>query len=465
MSYKKLFEAGVSNLYISVKTGLSGTWIHTPNRYGVVSESGKVIIPFDYENIFPFHEGLAEATYHGKSGYIDINNKVIIPFIYDENGYDKRIEPDSYFLDGVAQVRLKGKPGAINKAGNIIVPFIYDDITRCKNAFIVKMNGKYGLIDFNGNELCECKYDSIVPTSYPNNSEHVYNARINNKHYELDSFGKVIFEGPEITKISPADLKYIDLEKYEMSEVYSYGIKVRSGNKWGVINIKGDIIIPLEFDDITTDKYDMAYYIVVRNNKYGIFDCNSKKIIDTVYDKINWLGRYFSVLKNDKYALINSRGLFKTEFEFDEIKGAGYWVHFRKGNKWGAYSTSDLSDPFMPGIWNIACIYDKVECLRTYLKIFQNNCVGLIDNKGSIMLDTIYEEIEVSKRKSTYYDDFVKFKLNGKYGMYNVKNRIIVVPAEYDEIKFYVRDTYEARKGNVRYDLDVEGRTFREVQR
>jgi hypothetical protein len=70
---------------------------------------------------------------------------------------------DDYY-NGVARVKLNNKYGIINENGNEICEIKYDycyNFNFDHNFAKVKLNNKYGYIDINGNEICEIKYDSI----------------------------------------------------------------------------------------------------------------------------------------------------------------------------------------------------------------------------------------------------------------------------------------------------------------
>ncbi len=49
-------------------------------KNGFVDKNNKVIIPFKYENVFDFSEGLAPVKLNGKWGYIDKKDNVVISF-------------------------------------------------------------------------------------------------------------------------------------------------------------------------------------------------------------------------------------------------------------------------------------------------------------------------------------------------------------------------------------------------
>ena len=55
-------------------------------KYGCFDDRGKTVIPFQYDNMRRYNEGLCAVELNGKWGYINKQNEVVIPFIYD-SGY------------------------------------------------------------------------------------------------------------------------------------------------------------------------------------------------------------------------------------------------------------------------------------------------------------------------------------------------------------------------------------------
>ena len=95
-------------------------------RWGFCDTNGNEVIPCRYDNVLPFSEGYAAACFHGKWGYIDHLNRVMIPFQYsfimdggNEHGMFGRL------ANGIASVGLsdqdvgRGQQGCyeINKLG------------------------------------------------------------------------------------------------------------------------------------------------------------------------------------------------------------------------------------------------------------------------------------------------------------------------------------------------------------
>lgn len=83
------------------------------DKYGVANKStGEVVIPCIYEIDYAgwtFSEGVIPVKKDGKYGYINENNQIIIPFVYDEA---------EAFTEGFAVVKRYGKYGYVDRYGH-----------------------------------------------------------------------------------------------------------------------------------------------------------------------------------------------------------------------------------------------------------------------------------------------------------------------------------------------------------
>jgi hypothetical protein len=88
-------------------------------KRGYLDESGKVVIPCQYEMALDFSEGRAAVKQGGKWGFIDREGRAVVPFRYEE--------ADS-FHEGMARVWRRGSPslaGYVNAEGQEAVPAAY----------------------------------------------------------------------------------------------------------------------------------------------------------------------------------------------------------------------------------------------------------------------------------------------------------------------------------------------------
>ncbi len=81
-------------------------------NWGFVDNSGKIIIPAIYEQVFCVSEDIAAVKYKGKYGFININGKIVVPFEYDNW--------KSNYEDGVGKLTKDGIVYVFNKLGEII---------------------------------------------------------------------------------------------------------------------------------------------------------------------------------------------------------------------------------------------------------------------------------------------------------------------------------------------------------
>jgi len=129
-----------------VKKDRSGYW-------GFIDKTGKEIIPLKYLDVGDFSEGLARVQGMNRKwwsgdwnwGFIDKTGKMIIPVIYDAAGN---------FSEGLARVKYNGRWGFINKAGNAVISFEYKDAKDFSEGLAqVKIKRKWGYIDKEGREV------------------------------------------------------------------------------------------------------------------------------------------------------------------------------------------------------------------------------------------------------------------------------------------------------------------------
>ncbi len=89
------------------------------NKWGIIDTENEVIIPFEYGRIRHFENDLALITNKG-TGYINKEKQIVIE---PQNSFN--LSGD--FYNGLALVKKDNKYGFINKENKIIIPIIYDN--------------------------------------------------------------------------------------------------------------------------------------------------------------------------------------------------------------------------------------------------------------------------------------------------------------------------------------------------
>lgn len=121
-------------------------------KWGFKDDTGKIIIPPEYDDVESYREGLAKIEINGKYGFIDKNNNMVIPAKYDN------VRP---FIDGLASVCKNGKWGFIDKTGKIIIHPKFNKLSWSfsEGLACAKVKEKWGFIDKDGKFVIPAKYD------------------------------------------------------------------------------------------------------------------------------------------------------------------------------------------------------------------------------------------------------------------------------------------------------------------
>ena len=216
--YNSEYKMIAKCLYDSFRIPCDGVITLSMNRnsvYGALdAKDGSIVIPFEYEHLGEYSEGLffAEKTIKGNSryGYVDRNNQTVLPFIYsDANDFSEglaAVEKETKTVNTVLGPTKLSVCGFINKKGETVIPFkfqsqagptefheglcaigiskrdvlfghterntfintkgevvisgFFDDAEDFKNGVaLIKKSGKYGYINHDGDIIIPCVYD------------------------------------------------------------------------------------------------------------------------------------------------------------------------------------------------------------------------------------------------------------------------------------------------------------------
>ena len=351
------------NRYVDIKKYSEGVIAVKSNngKYGYVDKTGKVVIPFKYDDAGEFHNGIALVYIKdgytlidktgkiilgkryasiersscglrkvhdietGKYGYINNNGEVTLSLIYDNA---------TEFYNGTAIVMINNESFLINTIGNMKSK-IYDYIYYYPSSYLVmEKNSKYGYINLDGEEKVPCIYD--------NASEEKNGVAVvvkDKNEYLIDMNGKVMFKFKSeylfiehgiyenIVLIWSDKNKKSGLIGYNgeiiMSPKYyiigefenNYAVVGNENREYGLIDKTGKEIIPLKYLDLISFGEDGFMYAEENEfgeKKYGLMDKNFKKITKAKYDYVGEYSNGYAViidnLTNGKCGLIDKTG-------------------------------------------------------------------------------------------------------------------------------------------------------------
>lgn len=296
-----------------------------------------------------FHEHLAILYCDGKYGYIDETWKVIIPIKYDY-ALD--------FSDGTAIVKetkidlssstgCSEKWGAIDKKGNFIVNPNFDILCYCfglyvyavgcdyvnisnnaKDVIPITANGKWGILNRNGEILVNAKYDRI---QILDNGMAIVNVgccfmkildedsfwnNFNNYAYIGGKWGLLSHDGKLLTPIQYTYISQFngDLAIVNVNALYNTRRRLCNiGGKWGLINKSGQIVVKPQFDML---RYKLGLYIYTVDSEFIPYEDNQNPAYNEFQEEIS----HYTLPINGKSGLLNNEGDVLVNAIYDRIK-------------------------------------------------------------------------------------------------------------------------------------------------
>ncbi|THU38361.1 hypothetical protein FAM09_16945 [Niastella caeni] len=305
-------------------------------KYGTIGRDGKTRIDFTYDKIIELPEGLGLGAQKGKYLLLNLEtNKLVSPAAYDTlNEYCRCEEKLFIATRGGKKVIISGITG--KQAGQTAYDQARFYNRKEGSRAIVKTGGKYGLIDTKtGAPVIPVKYDKLEVTY--RNYKDVVQVTAKGKTQYLDFDGKPVAEEPrpetgeEETVMglgvveAPADEDYgKDLYVYNLGNnnwkltienrsnggakvfqtfnVQGYTsvtkmayrnwdsqmpaiIKAIKDGKAGIIGLKGDVLVPFEYDNIEEAEGE-SYYRTTKDNKVGVLKNNLAELRKPVLKRV-----------------------------------------------------------------------------------------------------------------------------------------------------------------------------------
>lgn len=225
--------------------------------YGIVNQVGKIIIPFKYKKISCERNGFWLAQHeNGLWGGIDLDEKVILPFRF-------KIEP--LFAYGYAAVMDdQRKWSVIDKTGKPIHAGQYDNAEfYSKGIFKIWEKNKMGYLDSAGLVLLPPRYDYASP--------------INQNYCVVRQGGKYGIRKISTDETANLQYDYMDHDDFLRARDNKRDLLlVKKNNKYGYINLEGEVIIPIQYEKALTFKE--SYASVLLNGEKLIIDKSGKVI-------------------------------------------------------------------------------------------------------------------------------------------------------------------------------------------
>jgi len=231
-------------------------------NYQILDKNSRIINVGKKSDIGDFHEGFARVNTKDKSGYIDTQGKYIIQILKAKL---------SDFSEGFAVINDQNVDRFyfINTKGVNAFDKYFEEASSFSEGYAsVKQNGKYCYIDASGQIILQV--DFSFAGSFHNGFAAVANTVNNNQLYGfIDKSGKL----------------QISLQFSNYDEFHENYAAVTINDKSGIINKKGEWIIPPKYQDMYSPRENVVVF--QQDNKWGFMLVDGTILHEPAFDVIN----------------------------------------------------------------------------------------------------------------------------------------------------------------------------------
>ena len=424
IAVKKLLNSDSSSNNLISKTYFL---FNKDNKWGVIDNNAKIII---------------EPTYNDAIMIAD--NKKDIFICTDKVDYEK----------GTYQTKVLNSKGkeVFTEYDKVIPLENYDENNNLwyeKNVLLVQKNGKYGLINFNGEKILDLNYDKIYTLKGTENTiiiekdgkkgvvNHIGQIVVENKYDEINSLGKdtklyIVKSNGKYGIDGILECKYQDIKQLNNKDIYC----VKENNQYKVIDKEGKVVFKEKFDNIEDIKDNIIVYKY--NNKYCAYDLKTSKKLSETYKELKYTGNNLFIAKTkNAYGIIDIKNETKIKQNYLNInyyKDVNIYELEEKNGDLNIILNGELKE-FAKGIVN------EVNYEKSFIKIWsdegynyynlsgekisskevltnnnlflskQNNKYGFVDKEGNLVVDYIYDD---AQEQNEY--GYIAIKKDGLWG-------------------------------------------------
>lgn len=439
----------------SVETFSEGLFIikNSNSTYSAINEKGELIIPSGtYGYISEFKNGLAiysrknekNSTYYGlinpkgveitppvynliwwddKSGnYLTLTNTV--GTIINSQGIEvfKGNYVSTGFINGLALVKINDYYTYVNEKGIAFYKDNYAIVYKIIEDYVTVFNeGRAFVGESQGNYMAKCQ---MIDTNlkYVKMGIFFYGGTISDGLMFYNGIARVSCNKSVYSKIGFIDKEgnyIVSCDYAPMSPSYFYEnnyapVALELQGKFGLINSKGELVVPLKYDRIQIYKNVIAVYFE-DINKWGLINDKDSMIVKPTFNYIDVYTEYQDYMpakssETMKWGYVNRKGVWVIKPIYD------YAYSFSKNGK----AVVEIGKKFglinKTGAYIYPCQYDK-------LRDFANGLIYLEKNGKYAIVDAKGVYLRNYKDSATF--DFVglsnKLIYDGKSKVYNEK--------------------------------------------
>lgn len=371
------------------------------SKYGVINKNGDVIINpiYDIIEIPNPSKGLfiCKNNYKVETGEYNIQvfnesgDQILYQYYIVEAIKLNEVQGNGNYEKTVLKYKSDGKYGLIDFDGNKITKPIYDSIEGFEyneGLLLVEKSGKFGIININGATIIKEKYDEILSDGYyengssENKSGYIIGTRTDNgmRYGYIESKNRKQILKNEYNEI------YRITDKTDENNIYLVAFKE---GKAGVYQNKKNIISH-DYEDIL---YNSATDLLIlqRTSKQGVSKFDGTMIVPIQYDNVFFAGTYINAQKDDKIEIYTLDGTKQENPEYisrQSVENNKYEIVSTANDEYKIINNEDGNI--------VSNNYTYIQHLfNNYFSAMSNGKYGIIDSDGKELLPFKYNVIQL----------------------------------------------------------------------
>lgn len=286
-------------------------------KWGVINQAGNEVYPFNQEEMIIVPDNTkgvfiltTEVDYETET-YKTIAKNDKGETLFSDYEMVEAIDNfddagNLWYEDDVLRVRKDGKYGIINLEGERLLDCQYDKIESLKgidNSLIIQKDGKVGIASDIGEIIVEPQYSKVLP----------FGTKYSDGYIVTGEDGKSgIIGGNKKTVLEPI---YEEVRPVVSTNLYV----VKQDGVLKVINSEGQAIIESGYDDFV--QIAGQTIIAKKGEQYGAINTDGEEIIPFEYQELTYvLNQYYIAKKDDKYGILKQDNTTALPFEYTYIQ-------------------------------------------------------------------------------------------------------------------------------------------------
>lgn len=456
-----MFVYGIKNLLNDNKNTGEKTFplayytVFKNDKWGVINTRGQVVIEPSYDemivipdNTKPVFICMTDVDYENNTYNTKVINEKNTPIFTNYDKVEAITNVDSsnnlWYEESVLKVQKDGKYGLINMNGNLILPAEYDKIEAVlgiKNVFVTVKDNKQGIVNNIGNTIIDNEYVEIKALT--NKTENGFIVKAEDGKYGVINYDKT----------KALDTIYDDIKNIYGNNMYV----VKEAGVWKIVNTDGEKFLENSFEDVKS--INLENVIVKKDGKYGVLTINGETVIEPIYEEMTFAFTNTYIAKKDgKYGMIDITNQEKLPFEYESIiyDEEADFIRAQKAEQitellnrnfevkqTGIVSEINTSKNYIRIRVNDDYKYynfkleekENTEILSTNTIFLskKNGKYGYVNSKGIVVVDYIYDDATEQNKYG-----YVAVKKDGKWGCLNQSGKVIVEPTYKMENNLYI---------------------------